>query len=363
MKVIVDAVRATSGGAVDHLANVFCELDKFDIRKVDIYVNHKVYSRLSYNSKCIEIIRVNGRFSGIQTIIWQLFRLPYLASKYDKLIVVDAATFSLGSKGDVVIFQDLIAFEDGILDKYYKKFSRAYWRQIILRRLSIHAFRRCDKAIFMSNYQSKVIQGKLSSNSSFNKEKVHVVHHGVSSKFSSVKYEIKQSEILRCVYVSPVWSFKNHKKLIDFTLQLNEEGISMTLDFIGGNDSVFGKELIKSVDSEHINFLGYVEHEKLPEIIASYDLFIFASSCESFGITLLEGMSLGMPILCNKESSLSEILSESGSYFDVNDYHSFKKGINRMRDVDFRLEMAEKAFTRSKYFSWVKCSQETLRLL
>ena len=45
-------------------------------------------------------------------------------------------------------------------------------------------------------------------------------------------------------------------------------------------------------------------------------IFVFASSTETFGISLLEAMAVGMPIVCSDKSSLPEVLQNGGLYFD-----------------------------------------------
>ena len=60
------------------------------------------------------------------------------------------------------------------------------------------------------------------------------------------------------------------------------------------------------------------------------DIFIFASSSETFGISLLEAMALGLPIVCSNKSSLPEILDDGGLYFDPNNHIELYNQINKL---------------------------------
>ena len=62
---------------------------------------------------------------------------------------------------------------------------------------------------------------------------------------------------------------------------------------------------------------------------AGIQRFVFASSSETFGITLLEGMAIGMPIVCSNKSSLPEIFNNSGLYFDP------KNDLQLSKQIDF----------------------------
>jgi len=60
------------------------------------------------------------------------------------------------------------------------------------------------------------------------------------------------------------------------------------------------------------------------------DLFVFASSCETFGISLLEAMAVGLPIACSNKSSLPETLQDGGEYFDPEDDQSIASAVKRL---------------------------------
>jgi glycosyltransferase involved in cell wall biosynthesis len=101
------------------------------------------------------------------------------------------------------------------------------------------------------------------------------------------------------------------------------------------------------------NFFGKVNHKKVLSYIHDSDIFIFASSAETFGITLLEGMALGMPIVCSSKSSLPEILKDGGIYFNPNNDYELANQIERfIKDKKFRKKKSKKAFNISLGYNW-----------
>ena len=95
-------------------------------------------------------------------------------------------------------------------------------------------------------------------------------------------------------------------------------------------------------------------------LIAEADLFVFASSCETFGIALLEAMAVGIPIACSSRSSLPETLKDAGEYFDPYDSQSIGLAIRQLTDdPSRRTQLAKRAKELAASYSWSRCARET----
>ncbi len=57
-------------------------------------------------------------------------------------------------------------------------------------------------------------------------------------------------------------------------------------------------------------FLGYVEERRKEELYDESQLFVTASMREGFGISVLEAMSFGLPVICYDIPPLNEVISE-----------------------------------------------------
>jgi glycosyltransferase involved in cell wall biosynthesis len=65
-----------------------------------------------------------------------------------------------------------------------------------------------------------------------------------------------------------------------------------------GNDlSTFQQEVVASGLSNHVELLGYVAEDKLPQLYQEADLFVMPSLLEGFGIVYLESQLCGTPCL------------------------------------------------------------------
>jgi glycosyltransferase involved in cell wall biosynthesis len=98
----------------------------------------------------------------------------------------------------------------------------------------------------------------------------------------------------------------------------------------------------------------------VPALIAGADIFVFASSVETFGITLLEGMTVGVPIACSNRSSLPETLKDAGVYFDPQSDVSIADAIQQLiNHEEMRESLALKAQQLARHYSWQQCAAQT----
>jgi glycosyltransferase involved in cell wall biosynthesis len=84
---------------------------------------------------------------------------------------------------------------------------------------------------------------------------------------------------------------------------------------------------IKKEKIKGVRCLGFVRHEKLPEILSSADCFIMSSIYEGQPLALLEAMSCGIPVIVSDIPVLREFVEQSktGAIVDFNSNTAAKK--------------------------------------
>ena len=115
---------------------------------------------------------------------------------------------------------------------------------------------------------------------------------------------------------------------------------------------------------EFVTVLDFLAHDEIPQRIANAKIFVFASGCETFGISLLEAMAVGVPIASSNHSSLPETLQDGGVYFDPTDPASIADSIETLlNDPVARANFSQRAKALSEAYSWQRCATQTWQFI
>jgi glycosyltransferase involved in cell wall biosynthesis len=80
---------------------------------------------------------------------------------------------------------------------------------------------------------------------------------------------------------------------------------------------------------------------------------VLPSLGEGFGITVLEAMSVGVPVVAANRGALPEVLGDAGALVEPDDPEAMASAIERMiDDRAFAAQCAAKGISRSRQFNW-----------
>jgi glycogen(starch) synthase len=145
--------------------------------------------------------------------------------------------------------------------------------------------------------------------------KAKVVHWGIDPERFPYKEELG-ARADRLLYVGQVMSHKGVHTVVEALRIVREkyERRSVTLDIVGGSTNPsYVKQLHtlvrESALEDVVCFRGSVARQDLPSVYHGHDVLIFPSIWnEPFSITLLEGMSSGLPVVGTETGGSGEIL-------------------------------------------------------
>ncbi|PIZ98706.1 hypothetical protein COX84_01735, partial [Candidatus Micrarchaeota archaeon CG_4_10_14_0_2_um_filter_49_7] len=111
--------------------------------------------------------------------------------------------------------------------------------------------------------------------------------------------------------------------------------------------------------NNRVMFLGFVPEEEQRKIYAMADVYIMPSVSEPFGITALEAMASGTPVILSKEAGVSEIVKNAlkVDFWDINGLAAKILGVLRyevLANHMSRLELEE-----VKKFTWADTADKT----
>jgi glycosyltransferase involved in cell wall biosynthesis len=123
------------------------------------------------------------------------------------------------------------------------------------------------------------------------------------------------------------------------------------------------KKLNPLIQSGEVRLLGYVPQDELPHIIAGALTLIFPSIYEGFGLPPLEAMACGVPVIASNNSSIPEVVDDTGILLNSNDTQGFSEAMKSLiEDPILRATLSQKALERSKKFTWERCALSTLEV-
>ena len=128
----------------------------------------------------------------------------------------------------------------------------------------------------------------------------------------------------------------------------------------GKQDEVKNRLLHCRIPAKSLTVRSFTEsRESLKKLLLEVDLAIMPSRTEGFGLTGLEALSAGLPILVSRNSGFGEALSNVlfGSFFviDSDDSEVWAKAINDVRNKNRKKRLQESKALRASYemeYSW-----------
>lgn len=136
--------------------------------------------------------------------------------------------------------------------------------------------------------------------------------------------------------VSRIGKEKNIDELIYFMSHLQEENIILVIAGDGPHLNEL-KQLAASLKlSQVVRFTGMIAPEKIPAIYQMADLFVSASTSETQGLTYIEALASGTPILCRKDDCLQGVLVEGYNGYSFNHQDEFLEKLRQFFAHDDR---------------------------
>lgn len=147
-------------------------------------------------------------------------------------------------------------------------------------------------------------------------KKIIKLYDGVNfSKFNPDGKEFyKEFNKFNILHIGRFSEEKCHKMIIKVCKLLKDDGFDFQLTLIGIGPL---KNQIKNmVKAYHLNklvkFAGWVDHDKIPEFMKNADLFILPSSIEGLPISVLEAMSMSLPLVLTNVGGMPELAQKFG---------------------------------------------------
>lgn len=203
---------------------------------------------------------------------------------------------------------------------------------------------------------SQATKKDIINNYGISENKISVAYPGVEPPSVTGKSPVKGKYLL---YVGTLQPRKNIDALIEAFTSITPPGCDL---IIAGK--VGWKYKIKV--APNVRYLGYVPPERLAALIKGGLGLVLPSLYEGFGIPVVQAMSLGVPFLVSRNSSLIEIVGDCGLYIEPPfDAPAIRSGLDRLLSLPAsqKQQLISRAKLRARQFSWPKTAQVILKYL
>jgi len=373
MQVLINAASAQMGGSLTYLSNVITSVSKVAPEDHFFVVLPRSSRRKEIDVEGfgnVELINYPYEStSGLSRVYFDQIKIPQMILSKEIDVLYSATGFGtfLSFCPQVLLVRNSKYFSQ-IFQRVYRESGHNIWRNVIRRWISLISVRVAELTLFPTQAMQKMVEKYIDINS----QNVKSIHYGFNHSSFVVKNDnssglkkidkLKREGYTIILNVSTYAVHKNIEVLIEALSHLTEGGRQIKLVTSRENAGPYKKEydsmvrLAEEVDVvENWVELGYVRHERLPNLYARADVYVFPSFTESFGHPLVEAMAAGLPVVASDTSVNVEVCDQAGRYFPPFDAAACAAQIEEvLASPEKRHRMRQASRDRAKDFSWKK---------
>ncbi len=111
----------------------------------------------------------------------------------------------------------------------------------------------------------------------------------------------------------------------------------------------------------HASHLGYIDPGRKRELYAGAAALLIPSLHEGFGLTALEAMTVGVPVIASNRGALPEVLGDAALYVDAEDEQTIAAAMERViADPALSATLAAAGRAGAERFSWERSARRLL---
>ena len=356
VRILINAIHAHSGGGITYLRNLLPELLRDPQLDIHVIFHEDQLGHLPLPSSGVTPHARNFANGFIGRLIWEQTRLPSIARELGADVVYSPANFGpLFVPASVILLRNALA----VGDDERRLLKRFYWLVLgIVTRLSI---RRSRGVMAVSSYSREALTSGMPANA---RDRVRIVHHGISPDFSPPPKGANREDFLLCV--GDLYIQKNLHGLLPALAILRATFPDIRLKVAGRPiDGAYADRVAGQARQLGLHeWLSHVSQVDLIDLYRRCRLFVFPSLAETFGNPLIEAMACGAPVVCSNTTAMPEVAGAAALYFDPYNPEAIAQCIGEaLSKPDLLSTLSQRSLDRAEDFSWTSTAHETAKVL
>jgi glycosyltransferase involved in cell wall biosynthesis len=273
---------------------------------------------------------------------WEQVALPAQAARLGAALI-----FSPANLAPLAWPRNVLVMHDAAVLREPQAYSRAYraWHA----RVGVACARRAVSVITVSQFSRR----ELIELAGLDPKRLTVIPGGVDARFAA---DADADPVARRLGLSRPYVLtiatddprKNLGKLAPVAAALAREGIELV--WAGDRRPYFAA----AAAAAGVRSLGYVPDAELPGLYAGALAFVLASRYEGFGLTCLEAMACGTPVVAADRAALPETCGDAALLVDPDDPEALAAAVLAAAtgDAETREALRSAGLRRAARFSW-----------
>jgi glycosyltransferase involved in cell wall biosynthesis len=297
----------------------------------------------------VRIVRPAGNYQGLAGHAWEQVLLPGQVTG-GSILWSPANTGPLAVSNQVLTVHDLTPLEH---PQWFKPAFAAWYRMFLP-----VLVQRVKRVITTSEH----VRQKIIAGFHLPQGRVAAIPAGINlDRF--YRQDRPQRYGRYILFVGSIEPRKNLETLLKAWGLVEKQHRDVSLVITGISGPVFRKVQLAS-RAERLHLTGYVPDEALPSLYSGADVFILPSFDEGFGLTVLEAMACGTPVVASNQGALPEVTGEAGILFDPDEPAALAEIISQcLSDLRLRKSLSRQGLERVQQFSWQTTAERVWQTL
>lgn len=186
----------------------------------------------------------------------------------------------------------------------------------------------------------------------YEKDRIFYTPFGLDRRFLKRRKERKEGKTFRVGFIGTLSERKNIKLLLNAFRQI--EGKDIILELWG--DNLYGEGELSLPKNVFIK--GKVPESKMVDLYDSFDLFVYMSSYEGYGIPIQEAKARGLPVIIYKHGAISP---EVARYcFKVGSDGELAELVQKFKNNGYDKRRRLEQIKYARTFTWELTAQKTV---